>query len=151
MKRTARSPQTITRREALRVLSATGRALRAGVPPASFETGRTSMTITCVIRYQIDPFQREAFKKYAANWGRIIPRCGGHLVGYFLPYEGTNDVAWGLIAFDTLAEYERYRARLRSDPEAQENFRAAQTAKFILREERTFLEVVDRTFELPAK
>jgi len=54
------------------------------------------MTITCVIRYQIDPFQREAFKKYAENWGRIIPRCGGHLVGYFLPYEGTNDVAWGL-------------------------------------------------------
>ena len=43
------------------------------------------MTILCVIRYQIDPFQREAFKKYAENWGRIIPHCGGHLVGYFLP------------------------------------------------------------------
>jgi NIPSNAP len=39
--------------------------------------------ITCIIRYQIDPFQREEFKKYAENWGRIIPRCGGHLVGYF--------------------------------------------------------------------
>ena len=64
------------------------------------------MTITCVIRYQIDPFQRDAFKKYAENWGRIIPRCGGHLVGYFLPHEGTNDVAWGLIAFDSLASYE---------------------------------------------
>ena len=70
------------------------------------------MTITCVIRYQIDPFQRDAFKKYAENWGRIIPRCGGHLIGYFLPHEGTNDVAWGLIAFDSLASYERYRARL---------------------------------------
>jgi hypothetical protein len=35
------------------------------------------MTILCVIRYQIDPFQRDAFKKYAENWGRIIPRCGG--------------------------------------------------------------------------
>src|SRR5215469_4625270 len=71
--------------------------------------GRTSMTMICVIRYQIDPFQRDAFKKYAENWGRIIPRCGGHLVGYFLPHEGTNDVAWGLIAFDSLASYERYR------------------------------------------
>src|SRR5256886_16189866 len=150
MKRTARSPQTITRREALRVLSATGIALRAGVPPASFETGRTSMTITCVIRYQIDPFQREAFKKYAENWGRIIPRCGGHLVGYFLPYEGTNDVAWGLIAFESLAAYETYRTRLKADPEARANFEAAQRQGVILREERNFVEVVDGTFELPS-
>ena len=67
------------------------------------------MTITCFIRYQIDPFQRDEFKKYAETWGRIIPRCGGHLVGYFLPYEGTNDVAWGLISFDSLAAYETYR------------------------------------------
>ena len=56
------------------------------------------MTITCFIRYQIDPFQREAFRRYAENWGRIIPRCGGHLLGYFLPHEGTNDEAWGLVA-----------------------------------------------------
>jgi hypothetical protein len=34
------------------------------------------MKIACIIRYQIDPFQRDAFKKYAENWGRIIPRCG---------------------------------------------------------------------------
>src|ERR1700728_5479361 len=62
---------------------------------------RKDMKITCIIRYQIDPFQRNAFKKYAENWGRIIPRCGGELIGYFLPYEGTNDVGWGLIAFDS--------------------------------------------------
>ena len=108
------------------------------------------MKITCFIRYQIDPFQRDEFKKYAENWARIIPRCGGHLVGYFLPYEGTNDVSWGLIAFDSLASYETYRARLRSDPEARENFLLAQTKRFILREERSFVEAVDGTFNLPS-
>ena len=108
------------------------------------------MKITCFIRYQIDPFQRDAFKQYAENWGRIIPRCGGHLVGYFLPSEGTNDIAWGLIAFDSLAAYETYRARLKSDPEAVDNFTVAQTKRIILREERTFLEIVDGTFGLPA-
>ena len=108
------------------------------------------MVITCVIRYQIDPFQREGFKKYAENWGRIIPRCGGHLVGYFLPYEGTNDVGWGLIAFDSLAAYERYKARLKSDPEGRENFAFAQSRKFILREERNFVEVADGTFGIPS-
>ena len=108
------------------------------------------MTITCFIRYQIDPFQREAFKEYATNWGRIIPRCGGNLIGYFLPHEGTSDIAWGLIAFDSLASYESYRTRLKSDPESRENFNMAQTKRLILREERTFLEVVDGTMNMPA-
>lgn len=108
------------------------------------------MTITCVIRYQIDPYQRDAFKRYAENWGRIIPRCGGHLVGYFLPHEGTNDVGWGLIAFDSLASYERYKTRLKSDKEARENFEMAQAKRFILREERNFVEVVDGTFGIPS-
>jgi hypothetical protein len=108
------------------------------------------MMITCFIRYQIDPFQREAFKQYAENWGRIIPRCGGHLIGYFLPYEGTNDVGWGLIAFDSLASYEAYRTRLKADPEARENLAMAQSKRFILREERNFVEVVDGTLNLPA-
>jgi len=105
--------------------------------------------ITCIIRYQIDPFQRDEFKTYAENWGRIIPRCGGHLVGYFLPHEGTNDVAWGLIAFDSLAAYETYRARLRSDSEALANFALAQSNRIILREERNFVQVVEGTFALP--
>src|ERR1700689_3510281 len=100
---------------------------------------RTSMNVTFIIRYQIDPFQRDAFKKYAENWGRIIPRLGGHLVGYFLPHEGTNYVAWGLISFESLAAYEAYRARLRADPEARENFAMAQSKRLIVREERSFV------------
>jgi hypothetical protein len=99
-----------------------------------------------MIRYEIDPFQRDAFKAYAEAWGCIIPRCGGHLVGYFLPHEGTNDIAWGLIAFDSLASYEAYRSRLRADVEGRANFKLAQDKRFILREERTFVEVVDGTF-----
>src|SRR5262245_25747298 len=109
------------------------------------------MTVTCLIRYQIDPFQRDAFRQYAETWGRIIPRCGGHLIGYFLPHEGTNDVAWGLIAFESLAAYEQYRARLRADPEAMDNFSLAQSKRLILREERNFVQIVDGTFGLPAK
>jgi hypothetical protein len=106
--------------------------------------------VTCFIRYQIDPFQKEAFREYAENWGRIIPRCGGHLLGYFLPHEGTNDIAWGLIAFDSLAAYETYRSALRTDREALANFAAAETKRFILREERTFTRIVDGTFQIPS-
>ena len=100
------------------------------------------MSITCFIRYQIDPFQREAFRAYAQAWLEIIPRCGGNLLGYFLPHEGTNDIAWGLIGFESLAAYEAYRARLRADVEGRANFALAQEKRLVLREERTFLENV---------
>jgi NIPSNAP len=106
------------------------------------------MKVTCFIRYEIDPFQRDAFKEYADHWARIIPRCGGDLVGYFLPYEGTNNVAWGLIAFESLAAYEAYRAQLKVDSEARSNFAFAQEKRLILREERTFLETVESTFRV---
>jgi hypothetical protein len=104
------------------------------------------MPIACLIRYQIDPFQRDAFRDYADRWASIIPRCGGSLVGYFLPHEGTNDVAWALIAFDSLAAYEAYRTRLKSDDAGRANFAAASAQRFILREERTFVEIVPGTF-----
>jgi NIPSNAP len=102
------------------------------------------MSIVCFIRYDIDPFQRDAFKTYAQKWASIIPRCGGDLLGYFLPHEGTNHVAWGLIKLESLAAYESYRARLKADAAARENFGFAQTHRFILREERTFLEWVEK-------
>ena len=102
-----------------------------------------AMSIACFIRYQIDPCQRTAFQQYALNWGSIIERCGGQLIGYFLPHEGTNDVAWGIIQFDSLAGYESYRARLLGDEEAQRNFEWARAQRLILREERTFLKVVN--------
>ena len=108
------------------------------------------MTITCFIRYEIDPFKRAAFGRYAEAWGHIIPRCGGHLIGYFLPYEGTNFEAWGLIAFDSLAAYEAYRHRLKADPQARANFEFAQTERSIVREQRTFTEVVPQTFQQAA-
>ena len=100
------------------------------------------MPITCFIRYEIDPIQRDAFRTYSGNWGRIIPRLGGRLLGYFLPHEGTNYEAWGLVGFDSLADYEAYRLRLKQDDEAVANFRFAREKRFILREERTFLENV---------
>lgn len=107
------------------------------------------MAITCFIRYELDPVKRDLFKTYAEAWGEIIPRCGGNLIGYFLPLEGTNYEAWGLVAFTSLAAYETYRARLRADERARENFALAQRERFILREERTFTEVVDVAFQRP--
>lgn len=122
------------------------------VPPGlvPYATRALFMKITCFIRYQIDPFQRETFKAYAENWGHIIPRCGGHLLGYFLPSEGSNDIAWGLIGFDSLAAYESYRARLRTDPQGRANFELAQEKRFILREERSFVEGVQGTLSRPS-
>jgi hypothetical protein len=101
------------------------------------------MTITVFIRYQLDPFKRNAFEAYAKRWRDIIPVCGGDLVGYWMPHEGTNNIAYALISFESLAAYEAYRARLRQDKDGRDNFAFAETERFILAEERTFLRRVE--------
>ena len=100
------------------------------------------MPITVFIRYQLDPFKRGEFEEYARRWLSIIPKCGGEVVGYWMPHEGTNNIAYGLISFESLAAYEAYRARLRSDPESVANFRFAEEQRCILAEERSFLRPV---------
>jgi hypothetical protein len=151
MSKTRRDAWLPTRREALQSGAAFCASLALGSTALLAKTANSpTMNVTCFIRYQIDPFQKDEFKKYAENWGRIIPRCGGNLIGYFLPHEGTNDIAWGLISFESLAAYEAYRSRLKNDPEAKENFNFAQTRKFILREERNFVAGVEGTLAIPA-
>lgn len=100
------------------------------------------MAVTVFIRYQLDPFKRTMFEEYSKNWLTIIPRCGGDLLGYWMPHEGTNNIAFALISFGSLAAYESYRARLRTDKEGMANFSFAEQNQFILAEERTFLRKV---------
>jgi len=102
------------------------------------------MAVTCCIRYVLDPYKRDAFEAYARNWLTIIPKNGGELLGYFMPHEGTDNIALALITFESLAAYEAYRARLKADEAGAANFRMAQTERFILSEERTFLRPVEK-------
>jgi len=99
--------------------------------------------LTCIIRYEIDPLKRADFVRYARNWGTAIPRCGADLVGYYAPKEGSSTLAYGIYNTASLAEYERYRARLAADPVGRENYEFAQSERFLLREDRTWLERVD--------
>jgi len=101
------------------------------------------MELTVFIRYRIDPFKLAEFEAYARRWLEIIPRCGGTVVGYWVPHEGTNDTAYGLISFESLATYEAYRARLKTDAAGAENFRFAREERLIPAEERSFLRRVE--------
>jgi hypothetical protein len=95
--------------------------------------------ITCFIRYEIDPFKRDAFEEYARNWGEAIPRCGADLIGYFAPHEGSATVAYGVYNIESLAAYEAYRARLAADPSGRQNYEFAKREAFIKKEDRLFL------------
>jgi hypothetical protein len=56
----------MSRREALAGLAAFCAGLTFGKDESGIPGARSkAMAITCVIRYQIDPYQREGFKKYA--------------------------------------------------------------------------------------
>lgn len=100
------------------------------------------MTITCFIRYEIDPYGREDFEQYARVWAQAIPRCGADLIGYFAPHEGSATTAYGIYNIDCLAAYEAYRARLAADALGRRNYDFARERRFILREDRTFLRLV---------
>ncbi len=97
--------------------------------------------LTCIIRYHIDPAKKTQFVHYARNWGQAIPRCGGDLIGYFAPHEGSSTLAYGVYNIESLAAYEAYRARIAEDPLGRENYEFAQREKFLLREDRTFLKL----------
>jgi hypothetical protein len=98
--------------------------------------------ITCFIRYEIDPFKTAAFEEYARNWGQAIPRCGADLIGYFAPHEGSATTAYAAYNIESLAAYERYRARLREDPTGRANYAFSQQEQFIRKEDRIFLRLV---------
>jgi uncharacterized protein (DUF1330 family) len=95
--------------------------------------------ITCCIQYTLDPRELAAFEDYAARWPPIIERCGGELLGYFLPKEGANNFALALIDFPSLAGYESYRQRLAADADARANIADATRSGCILVESRSFL------------
>ncbi len=98
--------------------------------------------ITCIIRYEIDPFKKAAFEQYARNWGQAIPSCGADLIGYYAPHEGSATLAYAAYNIESLSAYEAYRARLAADPLGKENFEFARREQFIRREDRTFLKLV---------
>ncbi len=98
--------------------------------------------ITCFIRYELEPFHLDAFERYGRAWNEAIPRCGADLIGYYAPHESSATTAYGLYNIDSLAAYEAYRARLREDAQAGENFAFAKEARFIRREDRIFLATV---------
>lgn len=101
--------------------------------------------MTLCIRYTIDQHKRKDFEAYARRWPEPIKRCGGDLVGYFAPTKlaGASNIALALINFRDLAAYEKYRGNLMKDPDAIANVAAADAAKCILIEDRSFLQRVD--------
>ena len=95
--------------------------------------------ITCVVHYIIDPAELGAFERFAREWIRLVNKHGGFHHGYFLPAEGASDQAEALFSFDSLADYERYRARFTTDPEFAAADRIRDESGCVIRYERTFM------------
>jgi hypothetical protein len=79
--------------------------------------------ITLFLRYTFNPNKIRDFKSYVDAELEPIRRCGGRIVGYFLPtdFAGPDNEACGLIDFESLATYEQYRAALADDPAHKTN------------------------------
>ncbi|MBD3847536.1 hypothetical protein GGC47_002126 [Bosea sp. OAE752] len=98
--------------------------------------------ITCHLRYIVDPYQLPAFEAYGKLWIRLVEKFGGVHHGYFMPSEGTSNVALAMFSFPSLAAYEEYRERAATDPECQAAFAMNEKDRFIVSYERSFFRPV---------
>lgn len=95
--------------------------------------------ITCVVDYEIDPRQIDAFEEFARRWIDLVNQNGGSHHGYFLPAEGSSDRALALFSFPSLARYEEYRTKFGSDPEFVEADRIRDDSGCVKRYDRSFM------------
>src|SRR5579864_619614 len=98
--------------------------------------------ITLCIRYTIDQNKLPDFEAYAKAWPEIIARCGGKLVGYYLPTKiaGPTNFAMAIIDFENLWAYQLYRDKLGQDPDAKANVLRIERTGCILSEDRAILQ-----------
>lgn len=90
---------------------------------------------TCVIRYEVNLEQVDAFRAYAYSWIELIEKYGGTHHGYFVPEPEADDmpephfsfpglgrsaptnIGYALFSFPDVASYDAYRADVSADPE----------------------------------
>ena len=98
--------------------------------------------ITCFIKYVIDPDKLDSFEAYGKKWMSLVERFGGKHLGYFLPHEGANNIAYALFNFESLAAYETYRKDSLTDLDCIEAYAFAQKTKCIISYERSFMKPI---------
>jgi len=98
--------------------------------------------ITCYVNYIIDPYKLEEFEIYAKKWIPLVNKFGGIHHGYFLPHEGSNNVALTLFSFPSLADYEKYRTESMKDVECVEAYSYAEKTRCIISYERSFMKPI---------
>ncbi|WP_072682132.1 NIPSNAP family protein [Arcobacter sp. LA11] len=98
--------------------------------------------ITCYLNYKIEPKKIKEFEHYAKLWIPLVDKFGGTHHGYFLPSEGTNNVALALFTFSSLSKYEEYRNASFKDEECIKAFEYAEETDCIISYERSFFRPV---------
>lgn len=101
--------------------------------------------ITLCITYKFNPEKLDAISAYFENEQPVIERCGGKIVGYFLPtdFAGATDEAIGLIDLPSIAAYEKYRETLAADPQHKENVARLQQSGAQVAMNRSFIRRAD--------
>lgn len=98
--------------------------------------------ITCYLKYTIDPYKVEEFTKYGKMWIPLVNEMGGNHHGYFVPYEGANNIGYALFSFPSLSEYETYRNKIHHDDRCINALKYAKETGCIFSFERSFVKPI---------
>ncbi len=75
-------------------------------------------------------------------WIPLVNKFGGDHHGYFLPHEGASNIAYALFSFSSLAKYEEYREKIKTDENCMKAFKYAKETKCIYSLERSFMKPI---------
>jgi hypothetical protein len=95
--------------------------------------------VTCYLRYVIDPYKVSEFERYAKMWIPLVNKFGGTHHGYWLPYEGADNIAIALFSFPSLKAYEEYRIKISHDKDCKKAFQFKEETRSIKSIERSFM------------
>lgn len=94
--------------------------------------------VTCLLKYIIDPNKVDDFIHYGKLWIDLVNKMGGLHHGYLIPHEGPNNIGYASFSFSSLADYEKYRAKIPECEACQTALKFAQETKCIFSFERSF-------------
>ncbi|MGY3686710.1 NIPSNAP family protein [Vibrio coralliilyticus] len=98
--------------------------------------------VTCYIRYVINPKKVKEFEEYAKMWIPLVEKFGGQHNGYFLPSEGSSNIALALFTFESLTAYDEYRNKSFQDEACMKAFKFAEETDCVVSYERSFFRPV---------
>lgn len=94
-------------------------------------------------KYMFNPAQLPFFEIYIRRWMSIVNRWGAIHHGYFMPAVINNNIAYCLLSFESVRDFESFHYYTEGNKLCIKLARQAASLGFIVSRERNFMDIVE--------